>query len=383
MKKYKYVIPLVVLVGLSFLIGTLFFHYYYLVRNEQKLKATLLFSLAVEKEREIMKPKFMSFSESKNDFRSDSVTIETAKGKKVYKQNYKDSLTQYHREAWILQMYISDKNPNRAYMLDSLFQAELKEAHLPAHTAVCFLKGESLVGCSNETVYQRGVGLDTIIFGEEHSPVCIELCAYVLFPFSYILSCMPFAWGLLLLWCSSVILIYLWLKRWRKKDIMAINNEQKIEILSSGWEKLSHDLFFNPEMGELKNQKQSVFLKMYRLQAFNRLLQAPDHFLKYEDICREVLNRPLEEDESSEKNKQWNRSVKKSMGQMITRLREDLADFPEISIENVRNSGYQLIIKSVLSESEMRSVSGGNCMKFPTGLGYELFPEWKVEQPYA
>ena len=60
-----------------------------------------------------------------------------------------------------------------------------------------------------------------------------------------------------------------------------------------------------------------------------------------------MLERPLNEDESNEKNKELNQAIKKSMTQTIQRLRDDLKDFPELSIDNIPNSGYQLNIETL------------------------------------
>ena len=99
--------------------------------------------------------------------------------------------------------------------------------------------------------------------------------------------------------------------------------------------------------GVLKKQDHEVCLKRNRLRAFSRFLGASDHTISYSDFCKNVLERPLNEDESNEKNKELNQAIKKSMTQTIQRLRDDLKDFPELSIDNIPNSGYQLNIETL------------------------------------
>lgn len=365
-------------------------HYFIQVKNEQILRASYLFNFSVDKEKKLLNPGLISYTKPNVDTRSDSVVVETGKGKIVYGKHKKaDSLSFLDRKEWAFQMYISFKNPNRAFTLDSLFQEELKSEGIVARTSVRLLQGDSFVGPSNKNFSQIGIALDPVVFGVDHDPKQIKLQAYVLFPYSYLISQMPLIWGLILLWCVSVILIYVWFRRKKKEggEVIVANPLVQVSVVKhlpevAEWEELAPGLFFNEKNGELKKKEHIIYLRKNRLLTFIKLLRAPDHFLNYEDICRDILERPLD-DESNEKNKKWNQSVKKSMGQTITRLREDLGDFSEISIENVRDAGYQLNFKTVLSESEMQSASGGNSLKLPTDQDYELYSKWEIEQPYV
>lgn len=60
--------------------------YFSQIKNEQILKVTYLFSHAVDLEKELMQPEFISFPRSDTGISSDSTVVETEKGKVVYKK---------------------------------------------------------------------------------------------------------------------------------------------------------------------------------------------------------------------------------------------------------------------------------------------------------
>lgn len=340
----------------------LFLSYRYVVQvnNGQIQKTSYLFYQSVEQEKVLMQPGQLFLGEP--EAQSDSVIIETEKEKVVYKKNKKaDSLALIHKREWFFQTYLAYKNPNRAFMLDSLFQDELKREGIVAQTAVCFLQGDSLMSCSNELLCQTGIALEPVVFGVDGDPRRIELQAYILFSPSYLISQMPLLWGLILLWCIPVVFIYVWLRRKKKDDVVVVPHlmgATEVEELTSG-------IFFDEKTGELRKRDHVIYLKKNRLHTFISLLRAPNHSLSYGELCQEVLERPLRMDESVDDNRDWNQSTKKTMGQTIQRLRKDLEEFPELSIDNIPNSGYRLNIKAVLSESEMQSIFGGCCSRSP------------------
>ena len=249
-------------------------------------------------------------------------------------------------------MFISFESPNRAFTLDSLFQEELKSEGIMARTAVSFLQGDSLVSCSNKPLSRAGIALDPIVFGVEQDQRQIELQAYVLFPHSYLFSRMPLIWGLILLWCILVIIMYIWQRRkkveYNKAAVAPVTPvPAALSSDASEWIEIAQDVFFSKKTGELKDRDHKVFLARNRLRAFIRFLEAPDHTVSYPVFCNDVLGRPLSEDESTEENRQQNRAIKKSMTQTIMRLREDLTTFPELSIENASGLSYRLNIGTV------------------------------------
>jgi len=353
MEKHRFIIVFGGTLILTILVVFLSCYYFFQIKNEQILKATYLFSHAVDLEKELMQPKFVSFPKSDTDISSDSTVIESEKGKVVFQKNKQaDSLALIDKREWFFQMFISFKNPNRAFTLDSLFQEELKREGIIAQTAVSFSQGDSLVSCSNKPLSQAGIALEPIVFGVEHDQRQIKLQAYVLFSHSYLFSRMPLIWGLILLWCILVIIMYIWQRRKKVEHNKAVVTPVTAvpAVLSSDaseWIEIAQDVFFCKKTGELKDRDHKVFLARNRLRAFICFWEAPDHTVSYPVFCNDVLGRPLSEDESTEENRQLNRAIKKSMTQTIMRLREDLMTFPELSIENASGLSYRLNIGTV------------------------------------
>lgn len=353
MEKHRSIIVFWGILVLTILVVFLSYRYVISVKNIEIQRTFYLFKQSVEQEKVLMQPEQMFLGDLKTELRSDSVIIETEKGKVKYKKNkQEDSLTLPDKREWFFQMFIAFKNPNRAFTLDSLFQEELKSEGIIAQTAVSFSQGDSLVSCSNKLLSQAGIALDPIVFGVEQDQRQIELQAYVLFPHSYLFSRMPLIWGLILLWCILVIIMYIWQRRKKVEyNKAAVTPVTPVPVAfssdASEWIEIAQDVFFSKKTGELKDQDHKVFLARNRLRAFICFWEAPDHTVSYPVFCNDVLGRPLSEDESTEENRQQNRAIKKSMTQTIMRLREDLTTFPELSIENVSGLSYRLNIGTV------------------------------------
>ena len=353
MEKHRSIIVFWGILVLTILVVFLSYRYVISVKNIEIQRTFYLFKQSVEQEKVLMQPEQMFLGDLKTELRSDSVIIETEKGKVKYKKNkQEDSLTLPDKREWFFQMFIAFKNPNRAFTLDSLFQEELKSEGIIAQTAVSFSQGDSLVSCSNKLLSQAGIALEPIVFGVEHDQREIKLQAYVLFSHSYLFSRMPLIWGLILLWCILVIIMYIWQRRKKVEyNKAAVTPVTPVPVAfssdASEWIEIAQDVFFSKKTGELKDQDHKVFLARNRLRAFICFWEAPDHTVSYPVFCNDVLGRPLSEDESTEENRQQNRAIKKSMTQTIMRLREDLTTFPELSIENASGLSYRLNIGTV------------------------------------
>ena len=353
MEKHRSIIVFWGILVLTILVVFLSYRYVISVKNIEIQRTFYLFKQSVEQEKVLMQPEQMFLGDLKTELRSDSVIIETEKGKVKYKKNkQEDSLTLPDKREWFFQMFIAFKNPNRAFTLDSLFQEELKSEGIIAQTAVSFSQGDSLVSCSNKPLSRAGIALDPIVFGVEQDQRQIELQAYVLFPHSYLFSRMPLIWGLILLWCILVIIMYIWQRRKNVEyNKAAVTPVTPVPVAlssdASEWIEIAQDVFFSKKTGELQDRDHKVFLARNRLRAFICFWEAPDHTVSYPVFCNDVLGRPLSEDESTEENRQQNRAIKKSMTQTIMRLREDLTTFPELSIENASGLSYRLNIGTV------------------------------------
>lgn len=353
MEKHRSIIVFWGILVLTILVVFLSYRYVISVKNIEIQRTFYLFKQSVEQEKVLMQPEQMFLGDLKTELRSDSVIIETEKGKVKYKKNkQEDSLTLPDKREWFFQMFIAFENPNRAFTLDSLFQEELKSEGIIAQTAVSFSQGDSLVSCSNKPLSQAGIALEPIVFGVEHDQREIKLQAYVLFSHSYLFSRMPLIWGLILLWCILVIIMYIWQRRkkveYNKAAVAPVTPvPAALSSDASEWIEIAQDVFFCKKTGELKDRDHKVFLARNRLRAFICFWEAPDHTVSYPVFCNDVLGRPLSEDESTEENRQLNRAIKKSMTQTIMRLREDLTTFPELSIENASGLSYRLNIGTV------------------------------------
>lgn len=352
-RKLKTELPIVVFGTL--LIVFLSYRYIVHVKNIEIQRAFYLFKQSMEQEKRLMQPGQMFLGDSEIGLRSDSVIIETEKERIVYPKNKQaDSLALINKREWGFQLFITFKNPNRAFTLDSLFQEQLKNEGIIAQTAVSFSQGDSLVSCSNKPLSLVGITLEPIVFGVEHDQRQIKLQAYVLFSRSYLFSRMPLIWGVILLWCISVIIMYVWQRRRRMEHNKAAVPPVVVPIPAtfssdaSEWIEISPDVFFCKKTGGLKDRDHEVFLTRNRLLAFISFLEAPDHIVSYPVFCSDVLGRALNEDESTEENKKLNRAIRKSMTQTVQRLREDLKDFPDLSIENASGLYYRLNIKNRL-----------------------------------
>ena len=83
MEKHRFIIVFGGISILTILVVFLSCCYFSQIKNEQILKATYLFSHAVDLEKELMQPEFISFPRSDTGISSDSTVIETEKGANI------------------------------------------------------------------------------------------------------------------------------------------------------------------------------------------------------------------------------------------------------------------------------------------------------------
>lgn len=332
----------------------LFLSYLYAqhIKDEEVQHAFSLFRESVEREKALMQPEQILLVDTKTGLPQDSVVIETEKGKMMYERDERmDSLAWVDKKEWVFQLLIAFKDPDRAFVLDSLFQTQLKDKGIIARTAVAFSQGDSLVSCSDQSVCQTGIALKPVTFGIDHDPLQIKLQAYMSFSRLYLFSRMPLVWGLILLWGIGVALCCRWQRRKKAEYKDAVRPvEPEPAVPSSPGEsemiEIAPDLFFNKKTGVLKDRVHEVRLTKNRLLAFICFVEAPGYAISYFSFSKNVLGRPLHEDESTDADREWNQAVRKSMTQTIRRLREDLKDFSEVLIENEPKIGYRLQISA-------------------------------------
>ena len=115
MEKHRSIIVFWGILVLTILVVFLSYRYVIPVKNIEIQRTFYLFKQSVEQEKVLMQPEQMFLGDLKTELRSDSVIIETEKGKVKYKKNkQEDSLTLPDKREWFFQMFIAFKNPNRA-----------------------------------------------------------------------------------------------------------------------------------------------------------------------------------------------------------------------------------------------------------------------------
>ncbi len=123
MEKHRFIIVFGGISILTILVVFLSCCYFSQIKNEQILKATYLFSHAVDLEKELMQPG-LSLSQDLIPAFLLILLLSRPKREKLFikKNKQADSLASIDKREWFFQMFISFENPNRAFTLDSLFK---------------------------------------------------------------------------------------------------------------------------------------------------------------------------------------------------------------------------------------------------------------------
>lgn len=283
---------------------------------------------------------------------SDSIRIETAESVKSYKRTKEQTLQSLSEKRNMIEhFYLMMKKPIQVSVLDSLFQATLLDNGVDAQTAVCYTKMEDgkltlIRSCQDESFYVTAIAASPVLIGSNELGLKLE--GFVKFSFISLLISTPYLWDIFSLYLFVIILIFvfgLWIrKRNSNRSLPTVNlalpiqeivdDKEEIPFLyqtSPKWIKITEELLLDEESGILKYKDATAQLVQLRLSLFLFLLKGPAYYRSYEDLKKAVW----------ENEKYDNVRVKK----MIGRLRDDLESIKIIEIENIRNKGYQLIIK--------------------------------------
>ncbi|MDR1913020.1 MAG: helix-turn-helix domain-containing protein [Clostridiales bacterium] len=230
------------------------------------------------------------------------------------------------------QVYLQKKNPVNASVLDSLFHNELEKRGISAQTAViCTVNKLEIQYSSPDTsFYASAIRLENvpIIASDE-----IELQAFVRIPFSYWLTESKSVYmSFLLLWLLSTgsIVRYLYRKKRNQLSLMPLT-------IVSDTEDTTGELFFDKRRGCLIYKRKAIQLGGMQLEIFTYLLDAPSHFLSYEEIKKVV----------------WkdNNVSQNTINKSIQRLRSKLSAVPGIAIHVSNKKGCQLNIHKCEDEN--------------------------------
>lgn len=285
-------------------------------------------------------------------FLSDSIKIETAESVKSYKKTKEwDQQPFSEKRDMTEHIYLMIKKPIQVSVLDSLFRATLLDSGIDAQTAVCYTKMEKgkltfTRSCQDESFYVTAIAVSPVLIGSDELGLKLE--GFVKFSFISLLKSIPYLWGILFLYLFVIILIFvfgLWIRKRNSSRLLPtvnlilpiqeiVDDKEEIPFLSQTppkWIKITEELLLDEQSGILKYKDATAQLVQLRLSLFLFLLKGPAYYQSYEDLKKAVW----------ENEKYDNVRVNK----MIGRLREDLEPIKIIEIDNIRNKGYQLIIK--------------------------------------
>lgn len=264
-----------------------------------------------------------------------------------------NSILPGEKNNWCDQSFFIDDDSTRL-ALDSLFRVELARQDIYVQAAIrCLLKGKTVYSNPDSLFYQQATALPPVVYRLNEKPEgrC-ELQAYVKIPFLIVLKQMHSVGFIVFFWILSLLIIIGTFCYRRKKQIVMPDNvpmteklgsepiaeEQIVPLIPSAvvWTCLSGNLLFDVECGVLKHKDHEIKLLNNRLLLFRLFISAPNHHLSAKDICAQVLGRKVDKPGKSDSD---------AIATNIKRLRDDLASFPFIKIQNLRGNGYQLVFE--------------------------------------
>ena len=124
-----------------------------------------------------------------------------------------------------------------------------------------------------------------------------------------------------------------------QNEIIPLKPEQK-----KVWIALPYGFFFAEKEGILRNDKGvDICLKNNPLRLFLAFVNAEDYKLSYEDICVNVLARPIKNGADQ--------SDRENVSTAIYRLKKCLKPFPCIQIKVLRDFGYQIVFSNYQNDT--------------------------------
>lgn len=258
---------------------------------------------------------------------NDSILIESEKGSiKIRKENSLGHLPEDEKMYIHFQMYLSLRNPIRATTLDSLFNRNLQDEHIPALTAVTYtIDGKTEYSHADSSFYTPDHALEEVVIGVNRE---IVLQAYAKIPIYYLIKqSLPLYTTIILVWIGIVALFVWWTCFKKTKNLTIVPIPEVTQILM----KITNDLSFDEEHGILIYKDTTVVLKNKGLSVFSLLLKNKGYYIASEEILQTC----------------WPEGsvTKDALTTTIKRLKQDIEPIPELTIESARSKGYKLIMR--------------------------------------
>lgn len=258
---------------------------------------------------------------------NDSILIESEKGSiKIRKENSLGHLPEDEKMYIHFQMYLSLRNPIRATTLDSLFNRNLQDEHIPALTAVTYtIDGKTEYSHADSSFYTPDHALEEVVIGVNRE---IVLQAYAKIPIYYLIKqSLPLYTTIILVWIGIVALFVWWTCFKKTKNLTIVPIPEVTQILM----KITNDLSFDEEHGILIYKDTTVVLKNKGLSVFSLLLKNRGYYIASEEILQTC----------------WPEGsvTKDALTTTIKRLKQDIEPIPELTIESARSKGYKLIMR--------------------------------------
>jgi len=238
------------------------------------------------------------------------------------------------RQASFLQtVLLLEGNPINLFMVDSLFQTELKKENIYASTAILYKENENKILEHNlnklPLAKMSGTTEHHLGFNDE---IFIQGYAQILISNIISRSLNHFLLIAIIWFISTGIFISILFYRHKTSLQTSILNTRVKEITktpSSDWYKINESILFNPEKSSIIYKDKNIPITNQSSQFLKLFLDAPEHFISTETIIQTLWG-PLHEDTR--------------LPQAINRFRAAIRPIPELTLKNIRGKGYQLII---------------------------------------
>ena len=356
-------------------------------------------SVYLNQEEKLHSELFMLFTEVVQEEKEQQI----GKQKRHYDpQNSPNDIPGEEKHTWCVQDYLTKYDSSR-YLLDSLFRDILQKEHIEVETAIrCIRNGKVINSSTDSLFYKKASSLKPIVYRiDENKERNITLQAYVDVPVQTVLGQIGWFWVLsysffiiLICYCGfyfenikkKIEKIIRLLRTSRQTSYELIEQQkikltelqtqkQKTELISKQqaelieqkqaelfalqneiiplkpeqkkvWIALPYGFFFAEKEGILRNDKGvDICLKNNPLRLFLAFVNAEDYKLSYEDICVNVLARPIKNGADQ--------SDRENVSTAIYRLKKCLKPFPCIQIKVLRDFGYQIVFSNYQNDTTL------------------------------